>query len=63
VEKILIGNKCDLETKKVIDTNQGAELAKEFGMSFYETSARTGFQVNETFFAIAKSIKDKLAKS
>jgi len=58
----LIGNKCDLEAKKVIDTNMGQELAKEFNMSFYETSARTGFNVHETFLAIAKSIKDKLAK-
>ena len=40
----------------------GQELAKEFNMSFYETSARTGFNVHETFLAIAKSIKDKLAK-
>jgi len=36
VEKILVGNKCDLENKKVIDTQQGQELATEFGMSFYE---------------------------
>jgi len=32
-------------------------------MTFFETSARSGFNVNETFFAIAKSIKDKLAKT
>ena len=49
VEKILIGNKCDLESKKLIDTATGQSLAEEFGMSFFETSARTGFNVNETF--------------
>jgi Ras-related protein Rab-8A len=42
VEKLLIGNKCDLLDKKVIETEQGMALAKEFGMAFFETSARTG---------------------
>jgi GTPase SAR1 family protein len=59
VEKVLIGNKADLTDKKVIETEQGMALAKEFGMAFFETSARTGNNVNETFFHISKSIKDK----
>lgn len=42
VEKILIGNKADLTDKKVIESEQGMALAKEFGMTFFETSARTG---------------------
>lgn len=38
-------------------------LAKEFGMAFFETSARTGQNVNETFFHIATLIKDKQSKN
>lgn len=38
-------------------------LAKEFGMAFFETSARTGHNVNETFFHISKLIKDKQQKA
>ncbi len=62
VEKILVGNKCDLEGKKVIETQQGQELAREFNMGFFEASARTGHNVNETFLHIASSIKEKLSK-
>ena len=32
-------------------------------MAFFETSARTGNNVNETFFHISKAIKDKQAKA
>lgn len=61
VECVLIGNKVDLEEKRVIDKAQGEALAKEFGMDFFETSAYTGKNVKETFFHITKKIKDKLA--
>ena len=61
VEAVLIGNKSDLTDRKVIETEQGQALAKEFGMDFFETSARTGQNVQETFITITKKIKDKLA--
>jgi len=61
VEAVLIGNKSDLVDRKVIETEQGQALAKEFGMDFFETSARTGMNVQETFISITKKIKDKLA--
>ena len=38
-------------------------LAKEYGMGFFETSARTGANVNESFYQIGKSIKDNLVKN
>lgn len=38
--QILIGNKCDDEANRKIPTARGAELAAEYGMKFFETSAK-----------------------
>jgi small GTP-binding protein len=38
---ILVGNKCDLEDKREIATQQGIEYAKNIGAKYYETSALT----------------------
>ena len=58
VEKVLVGNKTDLPDKKAITYEQGEQLAKEFGFSFFEASAMTGKNVNESFYHAAKGIKD-----
>ena len=63
VEKVLIGNKADLTDKKLIDTTEGQKLADEYNMAFFETSARSGMNVRESFYHIAKQIKDKQMKT
>uniref|UniRef100_A0A7S0L119 Uncharacterized protein n=1 Tax=Coccolithus braarudii TaxID=221442 RepID=A0A7S0L119_9EUKA len=60
VDKILIGNKCDMVNDKVVDTSKGKALADEYGISFFETSAKNNINVSEAFTSIAKNIKARL---
>ena len=57
IQKILIGNKCDLNEREVT-TEEGQKLAEENGMKFFETSAKNDINVKETFESITKDILD-----
>merc|ERR1711971_981996 len=59
VQKILIGNKCDMVEDRGITKNRGQELANEYNIKFYETSAKTDQNVKEAFIAIATDIVEK----
>ncbi|KAG0017398.1 GTP-binding protein [Podila clonocystis] len=60
VNKILIGNKCDMLDKKVVQKDQGQTLADEFGIKFLETSAKSNICVEEAFFSLARDIKKRM---
>mmetsp|Transcript_62991 Transcript_62991/g.165208 ORF Transcript_62991/g.165208 Transcript_62991/m.165208 type:complete len:209 (-) Transcript_62991:244-870(-) len=63
VQKILVGNKCDLSTKKVVSYDEGKELADTLGIRFLETSAKNTHNVDEVFATMAKELKDKAVSS
>ena len=44
---MLIGNKCDLENKRQVSTEEGAAFAKENNLLFLETSAKTAANVEQ----------------
>lgn len=46
--KVLIGNKCDLENR-MISFEEGLRYAEENGLLFYESSARTSYNVDKIF--------------
>ena len=47
---MLIGNKCDLDARRQVSTEEGERFAKENGLIFMETSAKTAFNVEEVRF-------------
>ena len=56
VLRVLIGNKCDLEEKRVISLNQGKEFADTYGLKFIETSAKKNLNVTEAFETLGREL-------
>ena len=56
VYKILIGNKCDLESERKVTVEQGKDFAAKYGMKFYETSVKNSTNVSEAFITMTRDI-------
>ncbi|XP_016557118.2 uncharacterized protein LOC107856652 [Capsicum annuum] len=61
VNKLLVGNKCDLTAQKVVSTEAAQAFADEIGIPFMETSAKNATNVEQAFMAMAASIKNRMA--
>ena len=51
---VLVGTKLDLKKERMVSTEEGKKFEEENGMLFFETSAKTGENVEKLF---AKSVK------
>ena len=58
---ILVANKSDLKTQ--VDKNDAVQLAMDLGLTYLETSAKTGKNVDKLFGEIAQQIHDVFKKS
>ena len=52
----LVGNKCDMTDKRIISTDEGKDFANKKKLRFFETSAKTGFGINEVFNELYQEI-------
>ncbi|CAH0384117.1 unnamed protein product [Bemisia tabaci] len=62
VEKMLLGNKCELEDRRAVSKERGEQLAIEYGIKFMEISAKNSINVEEAFFTLARDIRTKTEK-
>ena len=57
IKIFLIGNKADLEDKRRLTKEQGEQLCRDHKLAFFmETSAKTGFNVQNVFIQVAKEL-------
>jgi Ras-related protein Rab-1A len=57
VNKLLVGNKSDLTSKRAIEYSLAVEHAESLGISFIETSAKNATNVEKAFMMMAAQIK------
>jgi len=55
---LLLGNKTDKENQRQVDKQTAETYAKNHGMLFYETSAYSGFNVDEAIVKISSVASD-----
>ena len=57
---VLVGNKCDLEENREVSTEEGQQLADLYGILFFETSAKTEYNVKEVFNESSQEIAKRI---
>lgn len=62
VNKLLVGNKSDLEEQREVSYEEGVELAKKFDVPFLEVSAKNAIHIEDTFTTMATEIQARFLK-
>ncbi len=60
ITMVLIGNKVDLYEQRRVSTEEGKEFADKNGLLFYETSAKSSYNIEEAFKASAEVISKNI---
>lgn len=63
ITMVLIGNKTDLQNNRKVSYEEGKEFSDKNGLLFYETSAKSNFNIEEAFTASAEIISNNISKN
>ncbi|KAG7245354.1 hypothetical protein INR49_010804 [Caranx melampygus] len=61
VEKMILGNKCDMTDRRQVSKDRGEKLAIDYGVKFLETSAKSSLNVEEAFYTMGRDILNNLS--
>ncbi|XP_028287195.1 ras-related protein Rab-8B [Parambassis ranga] len=61
VEKMILGNKCDMTDRRQVSKDRGEKLAIDYGVKFLETSAKCSVNVEEAFYTMGRDILHNLS--
>lgn len=56
VPMVLVGNKCDLQQSWAVNMTQAREVARQYGVPFVETSAKTRMGVDDAFYTLVSNV-------
>ena len=54
LERLLIGNKCDLDDQRKVSQSEAKDFAKKIGVNFLETSAKDTINIEEAFQCLVR---------
>ena len=64
VPMVICGNKCDLDSEREISKTEGEDLTKSFGVPFFECSALSRINIEESFYELVREVrKDRNSES
>ena len=52
IKSTYLGNKCDMEEKRMISKERGEKVAEENSIKFYETSAKDNVNIETAFITV-----------
>jgi GTPase KRas protein len=54
---VLVANKSDLESERQVSSQEGRDLAKQYGCHYIETSAKLRVNVDQAFHQVVRDIR------